>query len=122
MRKVEKRTAENVGEAMIRMLSTQECKTVTTDNGKEFANHQRVAEELAIDFYFAHPFSAWERGTNENTNGLVRQYFPKHSSFTTITEEDVVAVMEKINNRPRKCLGFFTPVEVYNSYSIALVS
>jgi IS30 family transposase len=122
MRKVEKRTAENVGEATIRMLSTQECKTVTSDNGKEFANHERVAATLNIDFFFAHPFSAWERGTNENTNGLVRQYFPKHSSFTTITEEDVAAVMEKLNNRPRKCLGFFTPNEIYQSCSIALAS
>ena len=121
MRKVEKRTAENVGEAMIGMLSTKKCMTLTSDNGKEFANHERVAEVLKVDHFFAHPFSAWERGTNENTNGLIRQYFPKHSAFATITQKDVIEVMEKLNNRPRKCLDFMTPNEVYNSYLIALV-
>lgn len=122
MRKVEKRTAEKVGEATITMLSTKNCKTLTSDNGKEFASHELVSKALKVDYYFAHPFSAWERGTNENTNGLIRQYFPKHSAFTTITHEEVKAVMEKLNNRPRKCLGFKTPNEVYKSYSIALVS
>lgn len=122
MQKVEKRTAEKVGEATITMLSTKTCKTITSDNGKEFANHELVAKELKVDYFFAHPFSSWERGTNENTNGLIRQYFPKHSAFTTITHEDVIAVMNKLNNRPRKCLGFQTPNEVYYSYSIALVS
>lgn len=122
MQKVEKRTAEKVGEATITMLSTKKCKTLTSDNGKEFANHELVAEVLKIDYFFAHPFSAWERGTNENTNGLIRQYFPKHSAFNTITQDNVTAVMEKLNNRPRKCLGFETPHEVYLSYSIALAS
>jgi transposase, IS30 family len=122
MQKVEKRTAEKVGEATIKMLSTEARKTLTSDNGKEFASHEFVAESLNIDFFFAHPFSSWERGTNENTNGLIRQYFPKHSTFTTITDQDVIAVMDKLNNRPRKCLGFMTPNEVYKSYSIALAS
>lgn len=122
MQKVEKRTAEKVGEATITMLFTKKCKTLTSDNGKEFANHELVAKALAIDYFFAHPFSSWERGTNENTNGLIRQYFPKHSAFNTITHEDVIAVMDKINNRPRKCLDFKTPNEVYQSYKIALAS
>jgi IS30 family transposase len=122
MQKVEKRTAEKVGEATITMLSTMKCETLTSDNGKEFANHELVAEVLKIDYFFAHPFSAWERGTNENTNGLIRQYFPKHSAFNTITQDDVIAVMDKLNNRPRKCLCFKTPIEVYQSYSIALAS
>lgn len=122
MQKVEKRTAEKVGEATITMLSTKKCKTLTSDNGKEFANHELVAEVLKIDYFFAHPFSAWERGTNENTNGLIRQYFPKHSAFNTITQDNVTAAMDKLNNRPRKCLGFETPHEVYQSYSIALAS
>ena len=122
MRKVEKRTAEKVGEATIMMLSTKNRKTLTSDNGKEFANHEMVTKEPGIDYFFAHPFSAWERGTNENTNGLIRQYFPKHSTFTTITHDDVIAVVERINNRLRKCLGFQTPNEVYQSYSIALAS
>ena len=122
MQKVEKRTAEKVGEATIMMLSTKKCKILTSDNGKEFANHELVAEVQKIDYFFAHPFSAWERGTNENTNGLIRQYFPKHSGFNTITQDNVTAVMEKLNNRPCKCLGFETPHEVYQSYSIALAS
>lgn len=122
MQKVEKRTAEKVGEATITMLSTKECMTLTSDNGKEFANHELVAEGLKVDYFFAHPYSAWERGTNENTNGLIRQYFPKHSAFNTITHDNVIAVMDKLNNRPRKCLGFKTPNEVYQSYSIALAS
>jgi len=122
MQKVEKRTAEKVGEATITMLSTKACKTVTSDNGKEFANHELIAGILKIDYYFAHPFSAWERGTNENTNGLIRQYFPKHSAFNIITQDHVTTVMDKLNNRPRKCLGFRTPHEVYLSYSIALAS
>jgi len=122
MQKVEKRTAEKVGEATITMLSTKACKTLTSDNGKEFANHELVAEALKIDYYFAHPFSAWERGTNENTNGLIRQYFPKHSAFNIITQDHVTTVMDKLNNRPRKCLGFRTPLEVHQFYSIALDS
>jgi len=122
MQKVEKRTAEKVGEATITMLSTKACKTLTSDNGKEFADHELVAIALKIDFFFAHPFSAWERGTNENTNGLIRQYFPKHTAFNTITKDHVTTVMDKLNNRPRKCLGFRTPHEVYQSYSIALAS
>ena len=122
MQKVEKRTAEKVGEATITMLSTKKRKTLTSDNGKEFANHERVAEVLNIDYFFAHPFSAWERGTNENTNGLIRQYFPKHSVFNTITQDDVTAVLDKLNNRPRKCLDYNTPNEVYQFHSIALAS
>lgn len=96
--------------------------TLTSDNGKEFANHELVAEVLKIDYFFAHPFSAWERGTNENTNRLIRQYFPKHPAFNTIIPDDVTGVMDKLNNRPRKSLGFKTPNEVYQSYSIALAS
>jgi IS30 family transposase len=122
MQKIEKRTAEKVGEATITMLSTKKRETLTSDNGKEFANHELVAEALKIDYFFAHPFSAWERGTNENTNGLIRQYFPKHSAFNTITQDDVAAVMAKLNSRPRKCLGYYTPNEVYQFHSIALAS
>ena len=122
MQKVEKRTTEKVGKAPITLLSTKACNTLTSDNGKEFVNHELVAEALKIDYYFAHPFSAWERGTNENANGLIRQYFPKHSAFNIITQDHVTTVMDKLNNRPRKCLGFRTPHEVYHFYSIALDS
>ena len=105
--KVKRKTATLVSLAVCRLLhpvGTRIC-TLTSDNGKEFAKHQDIAKALQADFYFAHPYSSWERGLNENTNGLVRQYFPKKHDFTTITEEDVAMVMEKLNNRPRKCLG-----------------
>ena len=87
--------------------------TITSDNGKEFAQHRRVAKGLRADFYFAHPYASWERGLNENTNGLLRQYFPKRSDFTAVTPQQVRAAMDRLNNRPRKCLGFKTPNEVF---------
>jgi IS30 family transposase len=87
--------------------------TITSDNGKEFAKHESIAEALAIDFYFAQPYHSWERGLNENTNGLVRQYFPKGFDFTKLTEEQVLVVEEKLNNQPRKTLGYKTPNEEF---------
>ena len=87
--------------------------TITADNGKEFAMHARVARRLAADFHFAKPYHAWERGLNENTSGLVRQYFPKRTSFTTITPAAVLRVQNKLNFRPRKVLGYKTPNEVF---------
>ena len=87
--------------------------TITSDNGKEFAGHQKIAQELQIDFYFAKPYHSWERGANENTNGLIRQYFPKGCSFEKITQENVLFVQNKLNNRPRKKLGYLSPNEFY---------
>lgn len=87
--------------------------TLTSDNGKEFASHERVVARLGGAFYFATPYHSWERGLNEHTNGLVRQYFPKGTDFTLLTEEDVARVEQKINNRPRKILKFETPVEAF---------
>src|SRR5437588_7077636 len=81
--------------------------------GREFAHHQEIAQQLGADFYFAHPYSSWERGVNENTNGLVRQYFPRKSDFSKITERQVNKVVERLNNRPRKTLGYKTPNEVF---------
>ncbi len=97
--------------------------TITSDNGREFARHQQIAAKLEADFYFAHPYASWERGLNENTNGLVRQYFPKGSDFTTITDEVLDTVMQRLNHRPRKTLGFSTPHQVfYELPSVALTS
>ena len=87
--------------------------TITADNGKEFALHAHVARRLAADFYFAKPYHAWERGLNENTNGLVRQYFPKGTSFASVTAAAVLRVQHKLNSRPRKVLGYKTPNEVF---------
>jgi IS30 family transposase len=86
-------------------------KTITADNGKEFAYHETISEALNLDFYFARPYHSWERGSNENTNGLIRQYFIKGRSFEDITNQDVEYVQHKLNNRPRKRLGFLTPNE-----------
>lgn len=87
--------------------------TITSDNGKEFANHQAIAEDLNVDFYFAHPYHSWERGANENMNGLIRQYIPKGSSLEDIDDEYIEMIQEKLNNRPRKKLGFLTPYEYF---------
>jgi transposase, IS30 family len=121
--KVERNTEAAVKEAIIEMLKAlAECVyTITSDNGREFAAHEEIAEALEADFYFAHPYHSWERGLNENTNGLVRQYFPKGSDFTAITDKQVQAVAERLNERPRKTLGFQTPNHVFfNSLPVAL--
>lgn len=86
--------------------------TITSDNGKEFANHKNIATTLNIDFYFAKPYHSWERGANENLNGLVRQYFPKDMYFENIDQQQIERVVNILNNRPRKRFGFDTPIEV----------
>lgn len=115
MAKVKRRTASQVAEATIAMLKPYVSKlhTITADNGKEFANHEEISRELLVDFFFAHPYSSYERGLNENTNGLIRQYFPKGSDFQDITDEDTEEVIKKLNNRPRKCLGYKTPNQLF---------
>lgn len=87
--------------------------TITSDNGKEFGNHKQIADQLNIDFYFAKPYHSWQRGANENLNGLVRQYFAKDCDFTTITETQIHKVQNKLNNRPRKRFGYKTPLEIF---------
>ena len=89
--------------------------TITADNGKEFAKHQEIAEKLEISFYFCKLYHSWERGANENMNGLIRQYIPKGTDFSGITDEFVSWVENKLNNRPRKRLGYLTPNEKFNS-------
>lgn len=87
--------------------------TITGDNGIEFAEHEAISEALNAKFYFAHPYSSWERGLNENTNGLIRQYFKKSSDFSHITDDDLILIMDRLNNRPRKSLSYATPNEVF---------
>jgi len=123
IQKVERKTSEAVGRAMMALLRPFKNKvlTITSDNGREFAGHKEVATAVSADFYFAHPYSSWERGTNENTNGLIRQYFPKNRDFTTIENHEIETTMRKLNHRPRKRLGFKTPHEVfYEMKGIAL--
>ena len=124
--KVDRRTKGNTEGAVRRLLRSisDQVHTITSDNGKEFARHEQIAKRLKCDFYFAHPYSSWERGTNENTNGLIRQYFPKNRDFRTITDKELIHAMKRLNNRPRKRLGYKTPNEVFfgESYTVALTT
>ncbi len=122
IRKVERKTALAVSQAMIGLLKPHRKKvhTITSDNGREFAGHEEIASKFKADFYFAHPYSSWERGTNENTNGLIRQYFPKNRDFTTITQQEIDMAMERLNSRPRKRLGYQTPSQVFFKSGVAL--
>jgi len=115
MKKVENKTADLVAAATIELLRPYKdyVLTITADNGKEFAQHEKVAKALECDYYFAHPYSSWERGLNENTNGLIRQYFPKGSRFEEVTERMVKRAKGQLNRRPRKTLGYATPTEVF---------
>ena len=126
IRKVGHKSADKVASAILHLLKplTHRLHTMTSDNGKEFARHETIADRLKARFYFAHPYASWERGLNENTNGLIRQYFPKRHDFTTITQDQIDRVMDKLNNRPRKCLGMKTPNQVFFGINppVALVS
>ena len=113
--KVERHSEALVKEAIIGLLTpfVDKVKTITSDNGKEFAAHQEIARAVGADFYFAHPYASWERGVNENSNGLVRQYFPKGSDFSAVTQAEIDFVMTRLNHRPRKTLGYQTPNQVF---------
>ena len=97
--------------------------TMTADNGKEFAKHEEIAQKLELNFYFCKPYHSWERGANENTNGLIRQYIPKGTDFSEITDKQIKWIENKLNNRPRKRLGYLTPNEkfkqIINQNSVA---
>ena len=100
--------------------------TITADNGKEFAKHEEIAQKLEIKFYFCKPYHSWERGANENTNGLIRQYIPKGKDFSEVTNKQIKWIENKLNNRPRKRLGYLTPNEkfkqIINQNSVAFAS
>lgn len=115
LKKVETKTAAKVSEATIAGLKdfSGSVFTITADNGSELAYHENISKELNTDFYFAHPYSSWERGLNENTNGLVRQYLKKGSSFAGITDEYLALIADQLNNRPRRSLGYASPNEVF---------
>jgi transposase, IS30 family len=105
------KSADEVADACCRRLrkAKSQIRTITSDNGREFANHARIAKTLDLDYFFADPYSPWQRGTSENTNGLIRQYFPKGSSFEGISERRLRTVENLLNQRPRKGLGYKTP-------------
>jgi len=122
--KVSRRTAQAVRQQVCRVLLPVQDKvhTMTSDHGKEFADHEQIAAALNLKFYFAHPYAAWERGTNENTNGLLRQYFPKKSDFQAVSSKQLQQAMSRLNCRPRKSLRFKTPFEVFYHSSVAPTS
>ena len=122
-RKLPQATADAVTGGLhdaMRRLPADRRQTQTFDNGREFAGHERIARLLGLEVYFAHPYSSWERGTNENTNGLLRQYLPKGSDFTQLTDWRLESILRELNNRPRKCLNYRTPAEVFWRRSVAL--
>jgi IS30 family transposase len=125
LRKLEGKSAEEMRQTSVALLSPLAARvhTITVDNGKEFCEHEQIASALRTRIYFAHPYASWERGLNENTNGLVRQYFPKKYEFARITIADLQRVEDRLNNRPRKTLGYRTPNEVFfKQRSVALPS
>jgi IS30 family transposase len=105
--------APEVTSKILITLDGKKVKTITYDNGLEFSLHKEIAEKTNSKSYFAYPYHSWERGTNENTNGLLRQFFPKGTDFRSIDPKDLEAATENINNRPRKILGWKSPVEVH---------
>lgn len=113
--KLNQKTANNTAMAIIRHLKdlpTKARRTLTLDNGTENAAHEFITHKTDIQCYFAHPYHSWERGTNENTNGLIRYYLPKGTDFSTISKQSLQFIETRLNNRPRKCLKFKTPNEV----------
>lgn len=120
--KISNSTARVTRETVVGRLSVLKeelRKTLTVDNGHENFEYAEITKELNTKCFFAHPYHSWERGTNENTNGLIRWYFPKGTDFATITDESIKVVEDALNNRPRKRLGWRTPLEAFNE-SVAL--
>ena len=116
IKKVPSKHAEIVSAACIDRLKpyAKYSHTATADNGKEFAFHKKIAKQLNIDVYFAEPYSSWQRGSNENTNGLIRQYIPKKSNLQAYSDKEISSIEAALNNRPRKCLGYKTPNEFFD--------
>jgi IS30 family transposase len=115
--KMEDRKSKTVCKAFSKKLKLEPVelrKTLTYDNGSEMAEHKYISENTGIDIYFAHPYSSWERGTNENTNGIIRRFYPKKTTdFNTISDDQLMALQHRLNSRPRKVLGYYTPNEIY---------
>jgi len=117
--KLSRKSASDTVDAVVTRLKgllPQARRTLTMDNGTENAGHERMTAGIGIKCYFAHPYASWERGTNENTNGLIRWYLPKGTDFNTITEKQIAPIESSLNNRPRKCLGFLTPLEAASKF------
>ena len=113
MCKLDSKEAQSVEKASLELLADWKpfLHTITADNGKEFAHHQAIGEALEIDFFFARPYHSWERGSNENLNGLIRQYIPKKTDFSQISADFIQEIEDKINRRPRKRFDYESPQE-----------
>ena len=111
----------DVREAMVGSMRGLVVETVTLDRGKEFAEHALFTEATGAECYFCPPHHPWERGTNENTNGLLRQYFPRRCDLDGVSDEEVSMVYDELNRRPRRRLGYLTPHEVYHSVTLHLL-
>lgn len=118
---LERNGAELVHKATVAALRKRSVKTITNDNGTEFAFHQRTAKALKTSIYFSRAYRAWERGTNENLNGLLRQYFPKQKPIPNLTKRELRQIERHINRRPRKCLGFKTPHDLYKQKPVPVL-
>lgn len=121
--KIERATAEAIRRSSVKRLKRfpkYKRKTSTYDNGIEFSEYEKTERETDIKIYFAYPYHSWERGTNENTNGLLREFFPKGSPFKDVTQRDIDRAVKFLNTRPRKCLKYLTPEEVFNERCCAL--
>ena len=112
--------SKEVKTAMIESLCGEPIHSITPDRGREFQLHGKVTATLGVEFYFPPPHQPWQRGTNENTNGLLREYFPKGYDFSQLSDKDLQKVVDQLNHRPRKCLGYRTPAEVYFSTMLHL--
>lgn len=122
--KATKKDSDSVKAVILNVLNKlpkRKKKTLTPDRGKEFACHEEVTKETGIEFYFPPPHSPWDRGTNENTNGLLREYIPKSTDIDSLSQKDIAIFFDKLNKRPRKCLGWKTPFEVFYGKVLHLV-
>ena len=115
MQKLIFKRSDNVAKASNKILASvaKYIHTITSDNGSEFAAYEEIENKLGIDFYFCDPYSSWQRGLNEHTNGLIRQYLPKKTDFTKVSYTTIKMIQNRLNNRPRKALGFKTPKEAF---------
>ena len=113
LKKMPHKTAKAAHDATMSLLRNSPVFTITNDNGSEFSSHETTATKLKARIYFSRPYRPWERGANENMNGLLRQYFPRNKDLKNVSTEQIKEAEERLNNRPRKCLGFKTPLEIY---------
>lgn len=114
------KTAASTAHACVEALQHARAHSITFDNGLEFAKHEHISQKLNVDIYFAKPYHSWERGQNENTNGLLRQYFPKSTNLKNVTNEQVQYAVKRLNNRPRKVLNWKTPADVWAQVNLRL--